>query len=74
MQSIANDLQRHGREFVANGELRSLTAIPHPTLNTSAALAAGQGTLLAHAGPKIPLKHLRTDITLENPIELTIGG
>lgn len=73
LNRLANQLQREGRRFVGRGEIRALSAVPHPTKNTAAALAAGEGYTSVLVTPIIPLKHLEADLTLQEPIALTIG-
>ena len=71
---IANQLQRQGRRFVSDRNLQALTVVPHPTKNTAASLNARNGFFEAAATPIIPINHLETDLSLTEPILLTIGG
>ena len=74
LNRVANQLQRQGRRFVSDRELQALTVVPHPTKNTAASLNARDGFFQAAATPIIPLNHLETDLSLTEPILLTIGG
>ena len=74
LNRVANQLQRQGRRFVSDRELQALTVVPHPTKNTAASLNARNGFFQAAATPIIPINHLETDLSLTEPILLTIGG
>lgn len=72
MRDLAFHVEQGIRSLVNSREIRFVTVVPHPTLDTPVARANGIANLFARIGLYFPITHVVIDLTL--PIHSTDGG